>query len=303
MHRQHGVISRRQALDVGLSSRQIERLVRSGEWQRVDRGVYRHALVRRSWRADLVAACLISGGLASHRAAAALHGVHGIAQGVREIIVPRGWTREVPWLTVHESKQFALAEPLEIDGIPCTDLGRTVLDLGAVVDERRLDQAIDALVREKRIDLRTLATVWKVHSRRGRDGCGKLREALERRMGEGGIPRSQWSRDAADLLVAHQLPKPAFEYPVLSANGGFLGEVDLAYPEAKLAIELDSIRWHLSRVDFEDDAVRRNRMIVIGWQVLNFTYSEFRDHPTRVVQTVRDALRLRNPRSGRGFST
>ncbi len=217
--------------------------------------------------------------------------------------MPRGWTRAIPWLTVHESKQFALAEPLEIDGIPSTDLGRTVLDLGAVVDERRLDQAIDSLVREKRIDLKTLARVQKMHSRRGRDGCGKLREALERRMGEGGTPRSQWSRDAADLLVMHQLPKPEFEYPVLSASGGFLGEVDLAYPEFKLAIELDSVRWHLSRIDFEEDAVRRNRMTVIGWQVLNFTYSEFRDRPSRMVQTVRDALRLRYPRSGRGVST
>ncbi len=217
--------------------------------------------------------------------------------------MPRGWTRQIPWLTVHESKQFDLAEPMEIDAIPCTDLGRTVLDLGAVVDERRLDGAIDALVREKRIDLRTLAAVQKMHSRRGRDGCGKLREALEKRVGESGTPRSEWSRDAADLLVAHQLPRPEFEHPVLSPNGGFLGEVDLAYPEARLAIELDSVRWHLSRIGFEEDAVRRNRMIVIGWQVLNFTYSEFRDHPSRMVQTVRDALGRRTTRSGSGFST
>lgn len=291
LKRQHGVISRRQALEAGRSARQIDRLLRVGEWTRIEAGVYRHSMVARSWRGDLVAACLITGGVASHRAAAALHKIGGAVKGIVEVVIHRGCNKTLPWAIIHKSKQFDLFCAVNIDGIPTTPLDRTMLDYSAVVKRDRLDEAIDSLLVADRLSLRELATVRHIHSRRGRDGCGFLAEALDERMGESGVPLSVWSRQVARLLTDHQLPKPVFEHRVYTPIGEFAAQVDLAYPEALVAIELDSVRWHLNRRSFESDAARRNRLTVLGWTVLNFTWAQFRDQSLGLVLTVRQALR------------
>jgi len=195
-------------------------------------------------------------------------------------------------MIVHESKQFALADPTMVDGIPTTGLARTVLDLSAVVDRRMIEEVVDALLVDRRLSLRDLVDVRHRHSRRGRDGCGFLREVLDDRLGEVGVPLSRWSRLVADLLVEGHLPRPVFEHRVV-ADGLFIAQVDLAYPDLRVGIELDSVRWHLNREAFERDANRRNRLTTAGWTILAFTWDEYRNNPTGVVRTVR-ATRARS---------
>ena len=43
---------------------------------------------------------------------------------------------------------------------------------------------------------------------------------------------------------------------------------DLAYPEHRLAIELDGFRWHAGRGPFRSDRLRRNRIAAAGWRLL-----------------------------------
>ena len=58
MKRQHGVITRAQALEAGMTRAQIDRCLRSGRWVSEARGVYRHAAVSSSPSSRLMAACL-----------------------------------------------------------------------------------------------------------------------------------------------------------------------------------------------------------------------------------------------------
>ena len=64
----------------------------------------------------------------------------------------------------------------------------------------------------------------------------------------------------ADLLVESGLDRPVMEHRVYGVNGTFIAQVDLAYPDCRVAIELDSKRWHLNRVSFDEDPERRNRL-------------------------------------------
>ena len=91
------------------------------------------------------------------------------------------------------------------------------------------------------------------------------------------------------LLLDAGLPEPRYEYQVLDAAGAFIARVDLAYPERKVAIELDSVRWHLNRSSFEADPRRKNKLILAGWTVLTFTWSDYVDTPNALVRTVRDS--------------
>ncbi|MEQ8842875.1 MAG: type IV toxin-antitoxin system AbiEi family antitoxin domain-containing protein [Acidimicrobiales bacterium] len=295
MRDQHGVVSRSQARRLGLTDRQIDRRISGGEWIATHRGVYRHHIAPAGWHARVLAACLAFDALASHRAAARLHAVDGVTTPIVEVSVGHGRFRDPEGVHLHQSTQMRLAEPTTIDAIPVTGLARTVLDFAAVSSLIRTNGVIDSLIRSKRLGLDDLVHVLARHSRKGRDGCGRLRAVLDERVGEIGVPRSDWSRHVARLLVDHGLPKPEFEYPVTTRGGVVLAEVDLAYPAEGVAIELESVRWHLNRESFERDPARRNQVVNAGWTPLAFTYQQYYERPIVLVATVRDALRRAHP--------
>lgn len=290
MRQQHGVIAHAQAIDDGMTYRQVRQRLSSGLWVQVARGVYRHAVAPETPVSRLLAACVAHGGLASHRCAAALHKIDGFELDRVEIVMPVGKTREIKGVRLHESSQMDLTKPVTIDGVPTTCLPRTFVDLAAVVSRRQLDYAIDSVLRARRLRLVDLERVLAAHSRRGRDGCGKLRAALEDRCGNDRVPLSAWSRMVEALLVKAGLQRPVLEHRVDDAQGRFVAQVDLAYPDYGVAIELDSKRWHMDHESFESDRDRRNRLIQAGWQVLNFTWDYYKNDPVGLCTLVRSTL-------------
>ncbi|MCE2512657.1 MAG: type IV toxin-antitoxin system AbiEi family antitoxin domain-containing protein [Acidimicrobiia bacterium] len=294
MKRQHGLVTRRQAHEDGMTGTQIKWRVRTGDWVRVAHGVYRHRSAPDTRIARLLAACLTRDALASHRAAAALHGIEGFRLNRIEVVVSRGAARPMKGAILHQSTQFDLTMPVECTGVPCTGLGRTLLDVSAVVSRQRLDQAIDSVLRDGRLRLTDLYRVLVSHARRGRDGCAAFRASLEDR-GDDLVPLSAWSRMVADLLVESGLSRPVMEHRVHNPDGGFVGQVDLAYPDCRVAIELDSRRWHLNRVSFDKDPERRNRLTILGWTVLNFTWTHYIQDPGALCATVKAACGQHHP--------
>ena len=286
MKEQHGLISRSQAIAAGMTDKQIRGRVEAGRWTRVARGVYRHGAAPATLEARLLGLCMAYKALASHRAAAALHCIDGYYLDRFEMVVPHGRARPIRGAVLHQSTQMDLAKPVDLQGVPTTGLGRTLIDVSAVVSRTRLDQAIDSVLRDGRLRLEDLYRVLVSHARRGRDGCSAFRASLEDRGGEAEVPLSAWSRMVADLLVEAGLPRPAMEHRVCNHQGEFIAQVDLAYPGDRLAIELDSKRWHLNRVSFDKDPERRNRLIVAGWTVLNFTWNHYVQEPDRLCATV-----------------
>ena len=295
MRRQHGVITRQQALALGLSARQVEGRLSRGEWRRVATGVYRHMAVPPTWHGAVMAACARFSAVASHRTAGRLHEIDDLSTEGVEVTIDHQRRRPITEdVVVHETTQWDRRDVTVVDGIPTTGLARTVLDIGAVVNRRRLDAVVDALLRAERLSLLDLRAALERHSRRGRTGCGPLRELLDERDGEAGLPLSVWSRDVARLLVESGLPRPLFEHRIVSPAGRFLAQVDLAYPDERVGIELDSVRWHLNRESFERDPARRNQLTVAGWTILNFTWQHFVDRPTLLCHQVASALRSAN---------
>jgi very-short-patch-repair endonuclease len=85
--------------------------------------------------------------------------------------------------------------------------------------------------------------------------------------------------------VAAGLPLPRQQYRVRVKGRNF--RLDLAYPEHRVAIELDSWEFHHTRSAFEDDRVRDSLLRLEGWTVYHFTTSmsvEF------IVSTIRAAI-------------
>ena len=286
---QYGLISRTQAFDAGMTRHQIQRQLDTKRWRAPAPGVYHDSAVPVTPHSRLLAACIAHGGLASHRAAAALHGIDGFRLVRPEIVVARGRGRSASGVRLHRSTQMDLAKPVPRERIPCTGLARTLLDLASVVSRQQLESALDCVLRDRRLTYEDLYEVVVSHSRQGRDGLTLLRAVLDDQCGDGPVPLSDWSRWVSNLLVRSGLDRPALEYRVHDAAGRFLAQVDLAYPRRRLAIELDSVRWHHNRESFVGDRRRRNQLQAAGWDVLNFTWEDYADRSGELCAVVAKA--------------
>ena len=93
------------------------------------------------------------------------------------------------------------------------------------------------------------------------------------------------------------LVPPLFEHQVHDADGTLIAQVDLAYPSRRLAIALDSVRRHHNLRRFGSDRQRRNRLLLMGWDVLNFTWEDYVRRPNQLCATVAAAYTQAPPKS------
>jgi hypothetical protein len=287
--RQYGLVSIDQLRERGVDDRLVRRRVAAGRWDKVDRGVYRLAGVATSWESVLLSAVLAAGpgALASHRSAAVLWGLDGGRAATPEVTVPRGRRYRRPHVRTHESTDLGLVTPGRRRGIPTTPVARTLLDLGAVVSPRRLHLALDDARRRGLTDWDALLATLVAHARKGRNGVGPLRSLLDEHFGEVASTDSGFERLVLTFLVQAGLPAPVLQHVV--EVGGRTYRLDLAYPDRKLAIELDG-SIHLRRDVWEADRARQNALVLAGWTVLRFTWRDYLDHPERLATTIHRRL-------------
>lgn len=290
LRRQHGLVTRRQALELGFRQGQIDYRIAQKTWLPKDNLVYQHHLFPASWHSRVLAPCLATGAVASHRTAAVLWDLDGFRPAKPEILLPKhsGVTR--PGVQVHETTLFHERQTTLRHGIPTTGSERTLIDLAKVVPHTKLRQAIDSARLQGLVDWPGVGHCFHSHARRGRDGIALMRAYLEEHLGEETIPLSDWSRLVSDLLVDAGLPKPVLEYEVVGP--GYRYSIDLAYPDLLVGLELDSVTWHLNRDSFHTDRQRLNRLQNRGWSLRLFTWQDYSRNPSALVATVRQALEI-----------
>jgi hypothetical protein len=273
--RQHHLISRPELVRLGLPPARIDRWLDAGFLVRVERGVYLLPSGVHDWPTRLHAVCLATGGVASHRSAAALWDLDGCRKGPPEVTVDRGGYVRRRGVRVHQSTDLALVTPVTVDGIPTTPVARTLLDLGAVARHAVEAATLDAVSRRLTTWSALLAELVR-HSRKGRRGCGPLRVVLDQHFGD--QAESQLERRFLRLIHAAGLPAPAQQVPIHDEHG-FVMIADAAWVELKVAVELDSVRYHATAAAFEADRIKRNRARAAGWLLLEYTNRAARSSP------------------------
>jgi len=71
-------------------------------------------------------------------------------------------------------------------------------------------------------------------------------------------------------------------------------KIDVVFPAARLAIEVDGWAVHSNADDFVNDRNRQNVISLHGYQILRFTWLDLTEYPDRVLAEIRNALRLRH---------
>ncbi len=288
---QHGLVSVHDVHAAGGRRHHIDTRAGSGRWERADHDVYRLAGMVPTWHTRLLAPILSAGppALASHLAAAVLHGVPGFGEGTPELTVARGVKFRRPELRVHTSTDLDRCKPTVVHAIPATDVARTLLDLARVIGDSRLLRTIEWARREGASDWSTMIATLYRHARRGRPGVARLRRVIAANAHRDEVTDSDFELLTIALLLEHGLPEPALHFRVHDGSR-FVAELDLAYPELKIAIELDG-SVHLRGDVRERDLPRQNDLVLLGWTVLRFTWTRLHRHPERIVAEVAAARR------------
>jgi predicted transcriptional regulator of viral defense system len=176
--RQHGVVALWQLRALGLSDSAVHKRAAARRLHRVHRGVYavgRRGLTERGYWMAAVLACGPDAVL-SHRAAAALLGLRPDNRSRIDITVARRAARGRAGIEVHVSQTLRAKDLTSWDGIPCTSVARTLLDLGDVVGRRAVERAVEQAEVLRLFDLQAVEEVLARAA--GRRGDGVLRAAI-----------------------------------------------------------------------------------------------------------------------------
>ena len=265
--RQYGVVSRRQLLELGFDRGGVERRLASGRLHRLYRGVYAvgHTVVSGNGR--WLAATMATGGVLSHRSAAALWRIRPSATARVDVTVSRtSGVRTSAAIVAHRSRRHVATTHHE--GIPVTTPGQTLADLATALPRRQLEKAAE-MAEALRLDFAVPP---------GHPGEKRLREAAAHHLGH--TTRSPLEDAFLDLCDGYGIPRPL----VNTVVEGY--EVDFCWPELRLIVETDGHAHHGTRAAFERDRARDARLTALGWRVLRFTDRQVRGDAGSVAVVV-----------------
>jgi very-short-patch-repair endonuclease len=198
------------------------------------------------------------------------------APGRVELTVPhRQAPRPRPEVRLRR-RVLAPADVVGLHGVRLTDKPLTALETAAAVPEGSafLDRALQRHVSFERVY-----------------------RAYCRNLGARGLARA-----GALLVVAADRADSAAERRLVGLlraagiTGWVLGHpfgpyrIDLAFPAARVAVEIDGWAWHTEVDRFRSDRHKGNALVGAGWQLLRFTWHDLTNRPAYVVAQIRAAL-------------
>jgi Protein of unknown function (DUF559) len=200
-----------------------------------------------------------------------------------DVTVPRRSSLSRPGIRVHRSTRLTRVDRTSVDGIPCTSVARTLLDLAAVVHQRVLERACD---QAEVLGVLDWAAMDEVLSRaRGRAGVRKLRGVLETGHVGKDIPRTELEERFLRLCRRHDPPQP--EVNVWMTVETEEMDVDFLWRRHRVIVETDGFHTHGTRQAFQRDRRRDQLLALAGWQVIRFTWDDVTNEPRYVTEVLR----------------
>jgi len=286
--RQHGLVTTEQALK-SLGPGRKQRWATERRLIAVQPRVFRVAGAPETWHQAVLAGALSAGGVASHRSAAEVWGLIQPAGYVDISVTQPRAPRAHPPVIIHRIGDLHPELAVERAGLPVTDPVRTVIDLGLVLPKWGVRDALSRGLTTRLLTIEQVQRLRDAIGRKGRDGAGVMREVLEERLLTVGNEESLLERRFIDLTTRHGIPAPSLQHEVWHA-GRFVARIDAAYPERKLAIEVDGYVAHASPDAFQRDRTRQNRLVALGWTVLRFTWADVVHRPAAVAAQILEAI-------------
>ncbi len=280
--RQRSLVHRDQAVALGMTLRQYQGRTKSGLFVRSQPNVVRLAGAPVTWEQRVQAACLSAGegAAASHRSAAVMWGFRGFEQAPVEVMVPANRCPKLTGVVLHRAATGGLTTR---HGIPVTTPAATLLVLGAVVSPERLESAVEDAVLRRLTTVAALVDMVERLGRSGRDGTAALRRLLLER-GDVKATESVLEDLMARLLRRAGMGEWERQYVVDGVR------LDFAQPAIRVGVEVNGAAFHSGADDLDRNCRKINRLLALGWRILQFTWTDVRYRPERVLAELAMAV-------------
>jgi hypothetical protein len=269
---------------MGLTKSGVGHRVAQGRLLPIHAGIYAvgHRVVsaRGWWMAAVLGGG--PGALLCGRSAAALLGLVDGTPAITDVLVLRGASR-LPHVRQHRVRAIGAQDRTTVDGIPCTAVARTLLDLARTESERTVDRAVRRAVE---LDLFDRFAVDEVLAR-GRKGTVLLRGALgmvAEDLGTGRLTKHELELRFLELLRRHAFVLP--ETNVLVATPRRDWEVDASWPALRLVVELDGWWTHRDREAFTRDHQRGADVRAAGFEVVRLCWDQVVDDEAGTIELL-----------------
>jgi hypothetical protein len=274
-----GTISIAEAAALGVS----RDVLRGPAWRHVARGRYRWAAQQMDEDVPLgiLLSSLPQGAALAGLTAARRWGLD-VAQSAPEVIVPPGAGVSG---RVHGKVRRVQLKPGDVvlrAGLPTTSPRRTCLDLACRLSLVEAVVAIDEALHVGLVRVEDLAGYVAQHH--GIPGLVQARRVLDFAEPKSESPMESRLRM---LLVRSGLPRPDAQVSVRDSRGGFLGRLDLFYPDSSVGIEYDGEN-HRDRLTADNQ--RQNRLLEAGIHLLRYTAPDLGGRPAAIVAEAGAAL-------------
>jgi very-short-patch-repair endonuclease len=268
-----------------MSEKSIRRHVVSGRWIAQERGVYTVAGAPRTFEQRVMVAILgeSDGAVASHVTSGVLFEIVSEQPKRLDVTVPHAsHDGRRPGKLVHRARTLGAADVRRVDGMPTTCPNRTLVDLAGVLSFDRLEHALDNALNRGLVSIAALERYIGERHLGHLRGVGRLRHLLRDR--KQGVPGSGVERAFLRLVRDAKLPQPSRQFLVGRSR------LDFAYPDHRIAIELDHEWTHGTAQALRADLRRQNKLVLAGWLPLRFTRDDVLGHRELVLRTLEESL-------------
>jgi predicted transcriptional regulator of viral defense system len=289
--RQHGVVSGRQLRALGLSESGISARVASGRLHPLFRGTFAvgHRVIGRHGR--MLAAALSSGdgAVVSHGSAAELLGLWTKRAVPVDVIAPGQTGRKIQDIRWHNVRRPLPDEIEARDGIPCTTVSRTLVDMAGRTSYTSLRRLVEQAAVLRQLEVREVDRVLAHGRRRGAPNLRAILEIWRTDDEHRPLLRSPLEAKLLPILLESGVPRPECNIK-LRIDAGKPVEVDMLWRARRLVIEVDGEETHGTRGAFQSDRQRAQRLVAAGYRVAGISWLQAVNETAAVVARIKRML-------------
>ncbi len=191
--------------------------------------------------------------------------------------VPFTSPRDRPGIVVYRRPKLRPSDVTSHEGIPVATPVLTLIGYAARVNHKSLERAVNEADRLALIDPESLFAALDRYP--GHRGVGPLRGLI----GDWKFRLTESELERRFLPIAERAGLPP---PLTRQNlNGF--RVDFYWPDLRLVVETDGLRYHRTPAQQARDRLRDQTHTAAGLTPLRFTHSQIRHEPQRVIAVLR----------------
>lgn len=277
--RQHGLLSRGQIRNAGVTDNDLRRRISDGRIERVHPGVYYLDSTPATWRTQVLAGVLAAGdgAVATHRTAGVLWELDAIYGRMIEVTVAFDDGPEPQGVILHRTRR---PNPNVVHaGIPVSPPEKDLLDLAAMLPDPVLVKAARSAVHKGILTIERMDRAVALYGGRGVTGTRKMRRVI--RLVADDQSGSVAEIDLKRIVMDAPVPAPVQQLQVKLPDGSN-AYPDFAWPDRMRIVEADGFETHGTPEQLRHDLWRQNQLMDLGWEIRRFTATDIREKPVAV---------------------